>query len=261
MSAEIVIEKVFQEYKNKIYRLAISLVRNDRDAEDVLQNTFIKIIKNIHNFRNQSSLSTWIYRIAYNESLMLLRRRSSQLKAYNRINTQFKKAPAGIFVNWSKVPDQQLLNKELRQRIDASIRGLPLKYRMPLLLRHVQQLPIETASSILGIKKTSFKTRLHRSQGMISLAMADYFKDKLGKDALAGSRCSLQRDFIYKFTQNKLETNRQEAFKKHIADCKACTDFLKAYSQAISITQALECKDIPAALQAKMESFLFTHKQ
>jgi RNA polymerase sigma-70 factor (ECF subfamily) len=68
-------EEIFIKYKDKVYRLAISIVHNDKDAEDIVQNTFMKILKNLRYFRHQSNISTWIYRIAYNESLMYLRKK------------------------------------------------------------------------------------------------------------------------------------------------------------------------------------------
>lgn len=70
MFQELNTEEIFREYKDKIYRLALSITHNDKDAEDILQNTYLKIIRNLRNFRNESRLSTWIYRIAYNEALM-----------------------------------------------------------------------------------------------------------------------------------------------------------------------------------------------
>lgn len=71
------LEDTFKKYKNKVYGLALSITHNEKDAEDILQNTFFKIIKNIKGFRGESSLSTWIYKIAYNETLMYLRKKKN----------------------------------------------------------------------------------------------------------------------------------------------------------------------------------------
>ncbi len=98
------VEEIFKEYKDKVYRLAISIVRNEKDAEDIMQNTFIKVMDNLKSFRNESHISTWIYKIAYNEALMYLRKRRSQFNLSNYIERQTKKKELGLFMNWSKLP-------------------------------------------------------------------------------------------------------------------------------------------------------------
>src|SRR3989338_5473834 len=100
LSAPSTVGSIFNKYKDRIYRLALSITRNPSDAEDAAQNTFIKIIKNLKYFKNRSLLSTWIYRIAYNESLMLLRKRRLQFRLSGSIIKDLKTADSGLFVNW-----------------------------------------------------------------------------------------------------------------------------------------------------------------
>jgi len=73
------IEQIFTQYRSKVYGLALTLARNEKDAEDIVQNAFMKIMKNLDGFRGKSRLSTWIYRIVYNEALMQLRKRHRQV--------------------------------------------------------------------------------------------------------------------------------------------------------------------------------------
>ncbi|MDD5595100.1 MAG: sigma-70 family RNA polymerase sigma factor [Candidatus Omnitrophica bacterium] len=247
------IEEIFRQYNHKIYRLAISLSRNEKDAQDILQNTFIKIIKNLKYFRSQSNISTWIYRIAYNESLMFLRKKYSQSRAYSRVSLNQKKELPGMFFNWPKLPDEQLLEKELKDRLDSSISNLPIKYRMPLLLHNMEDLPIKEAAKVLGIKTNSFKTRLHRSRRLIGKEVSAYFQDKYRLNEKNDPRCAIWLDFFY----NKA---KQGAFQKHIRGCASCRKFIKTYNKAITITKGLECKDIPPELQEKIKSFLLKYK-
>ncbi len=124
------IEALFEKYHHKVYRLAIRISRTPSDAQDITQETFLKVMKNLKYFRNMSKLSTWIYRIAYNEALMNLRKRRSQF----RLSGYLKKVSSGPFMNRPLLPDKVLLEGELKERIDRAIRKLPIKYRMPLLL-------------------------------------------------------------------------------------------------------------------------------
>lgn len=251
------LESIFKKYKDKVYRLALSITRNPADAEDAAQNTFIKIIKNLKYFKNRSLLSTWIYRIAYNESLMLIRKRRLQYKLSGNITRDLKTADSGLFVNWPKIPDSQLLDNELKERVGRAINHMPIKYRMPLLLDNVEELPIKDSARILGLKINSLKTRLHRAHLLIKTEISDYFKDKGIIEERRPRRCGIWTGFIHKYAENSLGKRKRESFKKHIRDCRSCGVFLSSYQKAIALTKALVCQDLPLELKDRIESFLF----
>lgn len=254
--AQLDIETIFRRYKDKVYRLAISIARNDSDAEDIMQNTFIKIIRNLKYFRNQSSISTWIYKIAYNEALMHLRKRKSQFRLSNYLKAPKAKLEAGLFVNWSRLPDQQLLEGELKERVGLAIRQMPIKYRMPLLLDMVEELPLKDSAGILGLKINSLKTRLRRAHLLIKSEITDYFRDKEEPKEKRERKCGIWTGFIYDYARGNLSKRRSRAFKGHIKDCSSCNSFLDNYVKAIYITRALECRDLPEQLKDKIKAFL-----
>jgi RNA polymerase sigma-70 factor (ECF subfamily) len=255
MPAAFNIETIFNEYKDKVYRLALGITRNNEDAKDIMQNTFLKVTKNLMYFRNKSSLSTWIYRIAYNETLMHLRK----TKRFLRFSGNLRKArPDSLFVNWSKLPDKYLLDTELKERINSSIRHMPIKYRMALLLDNVEELPLKESAWVLGLKINSLKTRLHRARLIVKQDILDYFKDKEVGQEKGGRKCSIWIKFIYDYATGNLAKRRGFAFRRHIKDCLNCNSFLDAYVKAIQITGALECQDIPLELKNKIETFLLS---
>lgn len=256
MSKRANVEEIFKKYKDKVYRLAISIVRNEKDAEDIMQNTFIKIIDNLKSFRNESLISTWIYKIAYNEALMYLRKRRSQFNLSNYIERQTKKKELGLFMNWSKLPDEHLLDGELKKRVDSAIMQMPIKYRMPLLLDSVEGMPLKDISKILGLRINSLKTRLHRAHRMINQEFSGYLKDKQEEEENANPRCSIWNGFLYSYARGYLGKKRKEAFNKHIKGCPGCESFLKSYVKAIQFTEGLSCRDLPVELQNKIESFV-----
>ena len=242
------IETIFKEYKNRIYRLGLSITRNEKDAEDVLQNTFLKIIKNLANFKNKSQLSTWIYRITYNEALMQLRKRRSQYR--------IKQANHGMHVNWSKLPDEELVDGEIKQRVDDSIRHLPIQYRMPLILNNQEGLSLKESAQVLNLKMNSLKTRLRRARLIIKQEMTDYFKDRQEKQEQQEKKCGIWSGFVYDYVDGSLGKVRSRAFNRHIKDCLGCRQFLATYDLAIQVTHALECRDMPQELINKIETFL-----
>jgi RNA polymerase sigma-70 factor, ECF subfamily len=249
-------EAVLKEYQNRIYRLALSISRNEKDAEDILQDTLIKIYRNLKYFQSRSKLSTWIYRIAYNESLMYLRKKRRLFRSANAYKNYNERLPAGLTVNWSKLPDRELLDAELKQRIDSAIRHIPIRYRMPLLLHRIEGLSLQEGSRILGLSNSALKSRLHRSYLMVKDEITDYFKDREEKALVSESRCGAWTGFIARYALGKLDQHKQSSFRKHIDDCPSCNLFLDAYLKAIRITGVLECQDIPSELKRKVETFI-----
>lgn len=254
------IENVFAQYKSKIFRLALSISRNEKDAEDIAQNTFLKIIRHLDGFRNESALSTWIYKVTYNEALMYLRKRYRNFRLANFLTSPKGMASHSLFVNWAKLPDEQLLDSEFKERVELAIRSLPIKYRMPLLLHHVEALPLKEAAGILNLKLGSLKTRLHRAYLVVKSEMTRYFNDRLARQDASNSTCRIMLSFIYEYAGNRLAPGKQRAFREHIEDCQGCKAFLDTYAQAIRITGALMCQDPPPELQEKIKSFLLKEK-
>lgn len=252
-------EAVLKEYQNRIYRLALSISRNEKDAEDILQNTLVKIYRNIKYFQNRSKLSTWIYRIAYNESLMYLRKKRRQFRSAEAYKNYNKRLPAGLTVNWSRIPDKELLDAELKGRIDSAIRHIPIQYRMPLLLHRIEGLSLLEGSRILGLSTSALKTRLHRAYLMLRDEITDYFKDRQEKIVSAEARCGIWTRFIYDYAREELARDKKASFQKHINGCPRCKLFLNAYLKAVRITGVLECQDIPPELKQRIETFVSRH--
>lgn len=252
------IEKIFKEYKGRIFGLALSITGNEKDAEDVLQNTIVKIIDNLRGFRNESSLSTWIYKIAYREALMNLRKKYRQSRPLDYLGKKGIESSPALFVNWSKLPDEELLDKEFRERIDKAIKGLPIKYRMALLLHNFNDFSLKDTGAVLRLKDNSVKTRVHRGLLMIKDEISDYLRDKDGKEGRKGKKCGNVTGFVFNYVSGKLNRLNRRAFDRHIRDCSGCKDFFDSYAGAIRITRALECRDIPSDLQKKIETFLFS---
>lgn len=245
------IEDLFEQYKNKVYRLAAGITRNAKDAEDITQNTFVKAVKNRSKFQGRSKPSTWIYRIAYNEAMAFLRKRYRDAKLMSAAG----ETPGAIFINWPSMPDRDALDGELKERLDRAIAHIPIKYRMPLLLHYTEGLPIKDAAGIMRIKINSFKTRLRRASLLVAKEIKDYYGDKVSREAQEEAKCGLFTGFIYDYINGRLNAGKKSSFERHIKDCPVCISFLDSYSTAVRITKALECRDIPGPLKAKFDIF------
>lgn len=169
---------------DRIYRLALKMLGNEQDAEDVLQETFIKAYKNIDTFEGRSKLSTWLYRIALNESLMMLRKRTSN---WVEIDAETESDSGDLIpkqiMDWCCLPEKELLSDETRQVIQAAINTLSATNRAAFLLRDVEGLSTREAAEVLEISESALKVRLMRARLELREILTEYFSAKM-PDAL-----------------------------------------------------------------------------
>ena len=148
-------EQIVEQYSDFVYNVSYRVLSNQADAEDAVQETFISAYRNFERFRGDSSVSTWLYRIAMNASLMKLRkdRRKDYLTQTGYDDTQL--------VSWVEGPESAALNTELREQLEHGLAMLPAQLRSVVVLRDVQGLSNEDAAEVLGSTISSLKSKLH----------------------------------------------------------------------------------------------------
>jgi RNA polymerase sigma-70 factor (ECF subfamily) len=166
-----------------VYSIALKLLDDEQEAEDVLQETFLCAFEAIGRFEGRSQLSTWLYRIAYNASLMRLRKRK-QMTAFSldgpAPGEEEEATPVSrLLVDWSTIPDDQLLTAEARARMDLAIAELPETLRSTFVLRDIQGLSGAETAEVLGISVSAVKTRLHRARLLLRDRLSDYFAERV----------------------------------------------------------------------------------
>lgn len=171
--------RMVEQYSSPIYRLALNMLGTEQDAEDVLQETFIKAFKGIQNFKELSSISTWIYRIAINESLMILRKAKRITTSLDDIEDNEEAAEPKEVVDWGDLPEESALKDELKGKLDDAIRLLPEKLRMVFILRDMEDLSIRDTATALAITEMAVKTRLLRARLQLRENLSSYFREKL----------------------------------------------------------------------------------
>ncbi len=161
-------------YERAVFLAALSLVKNDADAEDVAQEAILKAFKNLARFRQEAKFSTWLIQIAINEAKMKLRKDRRHL--YDSIE-EGQLADDGDYIpkdfaDWREIPSEALEQKELREALTTALNSLPEKYRTVLVLRDVQHLSIAETAQALGITEANVKTRLSRARLQMRDALA-----------------------------------------------------------------------------------------
>ena len=167
-------------YGAKIYQLAFRYLRNKEDAEEVAQDVLLKVHRKVGEFRGDSALSSWIYRITFNAAMSRLRSGSYQraqeeqrLAAAND-REALDARPRHEPVDWSELADEQVFKAQLRKRMFAAILALPAIYRAPVMLRDIQGMSTEEASAMLRVKDQTLKSRLHRGRLILRKQLADF---------------------------------------------------------------------------------------
>jgi RNA polymerase sigma-70 factor (ECF subfamily) len=172
-------EELLDRYEDKVFRLAYRFVRNETEAKEILQDTFLSIWRKLDTFKGDSLFSSWLYRVAANTALMRLR----SARRHPEVSTE--DLPAGFLderrdlpavgENWSRRPDEQLQSDELRRHIQAAVDALPELYRTVFLIRDVEGLSTEETAELLGVSIPTVKTRLHRARLALREAITGYF--------------------------------------------------------------------------------------
>jgi RNA polymerase sigma-70 factor (ECF subfamily) len=174
-----------KQYERKIYRLAKHITQNDEDAEDVLQETFLKAYEHIENFQGNSKFYTWIVRIAVNESLMKLRKRKGDrtVSLDEPIDTGEEMVAREIAV-WEDNPEMQYSREEMQQILDEAVQSLKPDFRTVFMLRDIEELSTEETAETLGISIPAVKSRLLRARLALREKLTRQFRRK-GEDVFA----------------------------------------------------------------------------
>jgi len=177
--------ELLQRYERKIFRLALHITQNREDAEDVLQETFLKAYQHLDQFQGQSKFYTWIVRIAVNQALMKLRKRKSDrsVSLDDTIDTG-EDTVAREIAAWDENPEQQYGREELNQILTSAVDGLTPIYRAVFVLRDVDGLSTEETAEALELSVPAVKSRLLRARLQLRDKLTRYFKRK-GDDAFA----------------------------------------------------------------------------
>jgi len=170
-------EELVSRYEKKIYRLGLNLTGNPEDAEDLLQETFLKAFQHLSAFREDSRFYTWIVRIAINEGLMKLRkRRSSKEVPVDEPTNEDGEVIPREFADWRPNPEQELQRVEMETILRNAAKALPATFRTVFFLRDVEGLSTEETAEMLNLSVGAVKARLFRARLRLREELSKTFK-------------------------------------------------------------------------------------
>ena len=175
-------EQLMQQYDRKIFRIAQHITQNREDAEDIVQDTFLKAFTKLEQFQGNSKFYTWLVRIAVNESLMRLRKRraSRTISMDEEVQTEDGAIPRD-FTDWTPNPEQQYSQAELADVLRRTVQSLSPGFRSVFALRDIDGLSTEETSQALGLSVPAVKSRLLRARLQLRERLSRYFRVSNGE--------------------------------------------------------------------------------
>jgi RNA polymerase sigma-70 factor (ECF subfamily) len=174
------LEALVRSHQDRVYGFAMRMCRNVEDAKDILQDTFLGVIRSIREFREESKFSTWLYRIAANACLKKRRRGvhdptpEQELSLDDLMPRPDAEGRKPEIPDWSGDAERALLDGELSARMESAIDKLPRDYKIVLVLRDMEGLSAEETAQAVGLSVPAVKSRLHRARVFVRRELADY---------------------------------------------------------------------------------------
>jgi len=177
-------EELVRSNQTRVYNFAMRMCRNVEDAKDILQETFLGMVRSIREFREESKFSTWLYRIASNACLKKRRRGvhdpspEQELSLDELMPRPDSEGRKPEIADWSDDAERALLRGELSGRMEAAIDKLPREYKIVLVLRDVEGFSAEETAEMLKLSVAAVKSRLHRARVFVRRELAGYFQER-----------------------------------------------------------------------------------
>ncbi|MEO8727595.1 MAG: sigma-70 family RNA polymerase sigma factor [Acidobacteriaceae bacterium] len=174
-------EQLVRKYDRNVFRIANHITQNREDAEDVVQDAFLKAFQHLDRFQGNSKFYTWLVRIAVNEALMRLRKRrnAKTVSIDEDVETEEGSMPREV-ADWSPNPEQQYGSSELKEILTKTINGLSPGFKTVFVLRDIEGLSTEETAEALGLSVPAVKSRLLRARLQLRDRLNRYFKKKTG---------------------------------------------------------------------------------
>ncbi len=162
-------ETLTSRYEQRIFSLARRMLRQEQDAEDVTQQTFLSALENLNGFRGEASFATWLFRIATHAALKIIRKRKGlktiSLEEATEGTDRVDSVPHPEFIaDWRQSPEQLVQKNEVRRLLDEALSNLDAKHRLVFLLRDVEGLSVKETAEALGLTEANTKVRLLRAR-------------------------------------------------------------------------------------------------
>jgi RNA polymerase sigma-70 factor (ECF subfamily) len=241
------LDGLLRRYQPRIYRFGMKMCRDPAAAEDVVQETLLAMVRTLHGFRGQASVSTWLYTIARSFCIKKRRRPRSAPEAELSLESD-RPAAAALLADSAPSPDRLVEDHETRKALEAALHSLSPPHREVLVLRDVEGLSAAEVAEVTGLSVDAVKSRLHRARATLRSRLAPV----LGVPAAARPAAAGCPDIVSLFSRH-LEGDIDGAvcaeMERHIAACAACRSACDSLKATLRVCRSVPEPEVPARLQ------------
>ena len=170
-------QELFDLYSDRIFRLAVSLVADEMEAEEIVQEVFVRFFEKIDQFEGRSNIGTWLYRAAHNASIDILRTRKTAQTSVEIDAQEIELPMPANFSAWREVPDDAFDQNELKTQLNQAMNKMPKTLSSVFLMRDIEEYSTQQTAEILNISPGAVKVRLHRARLLLREYLAQYFSE------------------------------------------------------------------------------------
>jgi len=170
-------QELFDLYSDRIFRLAVSLVADEMEAEEIVQEVFVRFFEKIDQFEGRSNIGTWLYRVAHNASIDILRTRKKAQTSVEIDAQEIELPMPANFSAWREVPDDAFDQNELKTQLNQAMNKMPKTLSSVFLMRDIEEYSTQQTAEILNISPGAVKVRLHRARLLLREYLAQYFSE------------------------------------------------------------------------------------
>lgn len=244
------IEALVTRYEPHVFRFGVSMCGDADEAREVLQDTFLAMVRSLKTFRADSSLSTWLYAIAHHACMKRRRRRVSAPRQVVSLD-DLDGADRERLASPSPSPEVAVATHEQRTALDAAIASLDPAQRVVLLLRDVEGLSAPEAAEALGVSVAAVKSRLHRARVALRATLAP-LRQRASAERAKGPRCPDVLAALSRHLDGDLSAADCAAMEAHIEGCHGCRTACEAVRQVLSMCRASPLPVVPASTRHRL---------
>jgi RNA polymerase sigma-70 factor, ECF subfamily len=244
------VDELLSRHERQVFRFGLRMCGNEEDARDVLQETLLAAFKNIHDFRAEAQLSTWLYQIARSYCLKSRRRGVGE-----PTSTEPLERPEAAAVPSDKAPpDAQAHAREIGALLQAAILSLPEAQREVIVLRDVEGLSAEEAAKVIGIEVGALKSRLHRARMELRERLVAFLGSVNEIGAFAP--CAGLAEELAAYAAEEIDQATCARIEEHLKRCARCAGAYAALQRTVSFCRQIPGGEVPAPVRAAVRAAL-----
>ncbi len=243
------IDELLGRHEKRVYRFGLRMCGNEEDAKEVLQETLLTAFREVHNFRAEARLSTWLYQIARSHCSRALRRRAGAPDEHLPLDTEDAKSVPMP----DHAPDDASHARRIGEMLEVAIKALPEKLREALILRDVEGLTAEEAAAAAGIEVAALKSRLHRARMQVREHLAALLGDFGGAD---GPGCPELAEELHAYAAQDIDQATCIRIEAHLASCPNCAAACEQLKRAVSLCRRIPGDEVPAPVRSAVRHAL-----